>query len=338
MKKTLLLLAAMLAAVSINAAETLFIYDYNNWPSDSVSFGEIITGQAPTWYESLWSDTTGLMTLSSTGVVGNSEQEYWQKGTQIVDLGGTVGRVLCISASGSDINTLLKAWNADLDDDFITCACTTRWGNIGWYLSEALTPDSSTSYDATTVSDASELIHVKLVFNYYEKDKATTEGTEGIGRIAGVNGANIYSPKLGDYNTAITGEEFVDADGNWDPSIWMTYEFNGWAKTKPYNAQIYKHNTGADWTLFVKSVEYSTMDEIPEVVTGATITIDSTYTINPGSSAGIALIESEAKADTAVDVYNINGTVVRHAVLPAEATAGLEPGFYIVGRKKVIVK
>lgn len=54
--------------------------------------------------------------------------------------------------------------------------------------------------------------------------------------------------------------------------------------------------------------------------------------------SGIENIVAEADANATVNVYNIAGQQVRANVLPAEATEGLAPGFYIVGSKKVLVK
>lgn len=58
----------------------------------------------------------------------------------------------------------------------------------------------------------------------------------------------------------------------------------------------------------------------------------------PSEQSGIENIVSEADANAPVNVYNIAGQQVRANVLPAEATEGLAPGFYIVGNKKVLVK
>ncbi len=58
----------------------------------------------------------------------------------------------------------------------------------------------------------------------------------------------------------------------------------------------------------------------------------------PSSQSDVENIIAEAYANAPVNVYNIAGQQVRANVLPAEATEGLAPGFYIVGNKKVLVK
>lgn len=42
--------------------------------------------------------------------------------------------------------------------------------------------------------------------------------------------------------------------------------------------------------------------------------------------------------DAAVDVYTVNGILVRSEVKASDATSGLTPGIYIIGGKKVLVK
>lgn len=57
------------------------------------------------------------------------------------------------------------------------------------------------------------------------------------------------------------------------------------------------------------------------------------------TTTGIETVGTDTDAAPAfVDVYNLQGMRVRHAVEPASATAGLRPGIYIVNGKKVWVK
>ena len=50
---------------------------------------------------------------------------------------------------------------------------------------------------------------------------------------------------------------------------------------------------------------------------------------------GIDVLET---ADETVDVYSLTGTLLRHGVVRGNATEGLQPGIYIVGGKKIIVR
>lgn len=51
-----------------------------------------------------------------------------------------------------------------------------------------------------------------------------------------------------------------------------------------------------------------------------------------------AIDDVAADSGNLVDVYSIFGVKVRTAVDAQDATAGLAPGLYIVGNKKVLVK
>lgn len=68
----------------------------------------------------------------------------------------------------------------------------------------------------------------------------------------------------------------------------------------------------------------------------------NTYLYTPlykvGNSSGIEDVLTEAGSNASVDVYNIQGMLVRKQVNPAEALQGLPRGIYIVGGRKVLVK
>ena len=77
------------------------------------------------------------------------------------------------------------------------------------------------------------------------------------------------------------------------------------------------------------------------VVTGNATTYGNTYnfTERNGGGAGIDAIEiSESESPALIDVYDINGRIVRRQVAPSDATIGLLPGFYIAGGRKILVK
>lgn len=60
------------------------------------------------------------------------------------------------------------------------------------------------------------------------------------------------------------------------------------------------------------------------------------YGANTSTVNTIEVVVDES--DESVDVFNMQGMLLRKAVAPAEATRGLAPGFYIVGGKKVSVR
>ena len=65
--------------------------------------------------------------------------------------------------------------------------------------------------------------------------------------------------------------------------------------------------------------------------------IDKTITIN-GVINNIKNVEIVDNENEIVDVYTIDGVLIKRNVKAAEATKNLAKGIYIVGKKKVLVK
>ena len=63
-------------------------------------------------------------------------------------------------------------------------------------------------------------------------------------------------------------------------------------------------------------------------------TADLTVTRN-GGITGITALRSKDNAP--LDVYGMDGRLLRHHVAPQNALEGLRPGIYIVGKQKVLV-
>jgi hypothetical protein len=57
-----------------------------------------------------------------------------------------------------------------------------------------------------------------------------------------------------------------------------------------------------------------------------------------GTTTGVKDINIDSQATGPVDVYNMNGQLLRQGVERSQATQGLPQGLYIVGGKKVIVR
>ena len=64
----------------------------------------------------------------------------------------------------------------------------------------------------------------------------------------------------------------------------------------------------------------------------------SNFEVEVGTTTGVKDINIDNQASGPVDVYNMNGQLLRRNVDPSEATQGLPQGIYIVGGKKVIVR
>ncbi len=64
------------------------------------------------------------------------------------------------------------------------------------------------------------------------------------------------------------------------------------------------------------------------------------YTIYPVWASTVTAVESLKvdNGDALVDVYNMQGQLIKHGVSASTATQGLRPGVYLIGNKKVVVR
>lgn len=69
---------------------------------------------------------------------------------------------------------------------------------------------------------------------------------------------------------------------------------------------------------------------------GKQFRIKDVFPAMTSDAAGVDNVaEDVADPNVPVDVYDMNGRLLRSSVLPSEATEGLAPGLYIVGGRKV---
>jgi Leucine-rich repeat (LRR) protein len=137
---------------------------------------------------------------------------------------------------------------------------------------------------------------------------------------------------IGDYDTVYTwyyGEITVDTDtGEIDGEL-MSDGTDG-------NTQEYSIENGV--TTFL--VEYD--EPVICVMTNETypnLALYTTYLDISKSSSGIDSISAGINGGSdIVNVYNLQGSVVRKGVKAATATNGLAPGIYVVGNRKVLVR
>lgn len=84
---------------------------------------------------------------------------------------------------------------------------------------------------------------------------------------------------------------------------------------------------------------YTFDDKVMCVLSNATFpSLVMTTNLITVDAAGLNNITIDEGADSKVDVYNLVGTRIKTAVSRHEATQGLQPGIYIVGNRKVLVK
>lgn len=206
------------------------------------------------------------------GQMGNTTyQTNIQAGTSIVDLGGEVGKVLCINGSKSDFNTTQKS-------DLPQCGFADGWVKLNFLSDPTTTP--------TGGSAAAPNIHVKIVMNVYSNaSNATANILEGTNIISKVDG-RIYST-----NGAVVPKEFY-TDGSYDITKWMTYEFDTYCPEmayKPLRLTLnYPKSKINDATIFIKEITFTKIDPANKTgfkktfskLSATALTFDESYTSN----------------------------------------------------------
>ena len=111
-----------------------------------------------------------------------------------------------------------------------------------------------------------------------------------------------------------------------------------------HNATAMKGNSGTLFNITVKSDDsfgdndYINIDNIIAVEPTELVHLINDLTLEVGNTTGVKDISIDSNPAGPVDVYNMNGQLLRHNVERNDATQGLPAGIYIVGGKKVIVR
>lgn len=245
-----------------------------------------------------------------------------QKLTTIVDLGGEVGKVLCMKGKASKYeNGAENIPDADI-----------RWFNYNFYTPFTFTPIS-------TSEDDQNPIRVRLVFSIVHN---TQISTDEMFKMYASTLANSPTPVNGLFSAADfqlldeEGDPVVDDEWNaqYDPTRWMVYEFDFVVGTEAGNpARLKMEIANAVWAegaILIKELKFLT-EPVGEPVQRQYVTY------KPGDDSSVADLFKE-KAFTvsgdqvtfsaAGEVYGLNGMKV--ATAKAGETVQLNAGFYIV--------
>ena len=110
-----------------------------------------------------------------------------------------------------------------------------------------------------------------------------------------------------------------------------------------HSGNAMKDNEGDILNIIVKAGddfggnEFITINNIIAVEPSERTHLINEISVAVGTTTGVSDINANIN-DGPVDVYNLNGQLLRKQVERNEATQGLPAGIYIVGGKKVIVK
>lgn len=213
------------------------------------------------------------------GQMGNEvNQSRLQEGTSIVDMGGEVGKVLCINGANSDFNNIYNVSYPKNNKGNIT-----GWVNLNW------TTDPATEH-TTNGSETAPNIHVKIVMNVYAgstnqfKDLNIFDYVKTLGKADG---------KEHSTQPAVIPNEFY-TEGSYDITRWMTYEFDTYCNnsedSKPLRLTLNISNKGAinNTTIFIKEISFTEIDPANKTgfkksfstISATALTLDETYTSN----------------------------------------------------------
>ena len=328
MKKHLLGLAALLFAGSMFAQEDVDVtpayYKFANQPVGQYKLAAFYGGAnannhngasiAPsTIVEEHYNE--GAVTIH--GAIVGGFFDFLQDGTSIVDLGGEVGKVLCINGMNSNYNTIYNM-------DYAKCTGSLNWFNFNWFMDPQNTPTDGTAETPN--------IRVRMVLNIFAN--TLEESANIINSAYMMSGQNNMLPAQTNVaeGVAITSGEFaefdedgepvVDDDENYvyDPTKWMVYEWDTYASEDaiPMRLKMEMNNGNmANATIFIKEITFTQLADASTPIVGKREKTYQTYSVNPQTSS-IAAVTSEGTAE----YYNLSGMKVN--------AGNLTQGIYIV--------
>lgn len=366
MKKSLLLSAAIVMAASASAQNDITPSGYYFNTVESFSWAEKahtganigIPAFETSGGEAAWNN--GLAVIAG-GQFANPNQPYFadlKAGTSLVNLGGEVGQVLCISGVNSKINDKLNELYG-VEMNIPSCTGSLNWFNMNFFTDPNNTPTGDENY-----------IRVRVVMNIYANSISADNIVNNAYTVADQGGVRPNSNDSGVSSRAIKSDDFQkyyeddpetpeeDEDGNpiWDPTRWLVYEFDTTAPESSAEGTSYiplrlkmEMNQGnlCNATIFIKEITFVNNPDMEssDAIINATQRTYQTLTVNPTPSAIENVEVNEAATysingnavtfSAAANVYSVSGAQV--AVAGAGETITLGNGFYVanVGGKSV---
>ncbi len=359
MKKFLLLASAAVLGMGAMSAEEVDVtpkaYNFNNAteiPISTYTFTganiNVPVKESITNFDAEYKD--GLIVFGG-GQYANPAQSYYQNavaGTNLVDLGGEVGKVFAHVGENCDVAEALKAYNGN--DYVIPKAPGGRnWFNMNFFTDPENTPTHSTGY-----------LRIKVVYNIYAPAYSADNVVNKMYTVTNDGGVTPIQDDANDFTPFSIGDCFVEdpetEEMSWDPTRWATYEWTTFCPDDDGDKsfaplRIKTECSGAsNAALFIKEIKITLVEgetlENPE----AGKRVRDFITLTPGKpgEAGIDAVEAAEAATVRVngnvasfsapaEVYNLTG-----AKVAAGTEVTLTAGIYVarVGAKavKFIVK
>jgi hypothetical protein len=277
-----------------------------------------------------------------TGNPSNAGYDVLTAGISIIDMGGEIGRVLCINGNGSNFNSFVQENMGAADFKAPEMASGTGYWHINWLSGPDAFKNGKGGEDATLPEDGN--IRVRITFNVFSNAFDGTAVPKSIYVKTNQGGVlpkgddtaenvGTRTDKFAKYydedvNHEEDPEENDEGETFWDPNTWMVYEFDTWCPKNDGDtdyAPVYVKCEFNGWasgiqtrTVLVKSVEFLK-------VTGNTEPIQKTrkysyiHLTNGVPTTDVAsvsnIIANESNAP--VEVYNLSGVRVNAENLPA---------------------
>ena len=270
--KQILLLATIAFSANMMAQETLTditpkAYDWANQP---VGTQMVIKHSDPSWntdYKFAWT-LGGSEYLANGGCISannTSDPTEVMNGTAVVDLGGDIGKVMCINGANSRAQEVLG---------FTTAASIDNMIQINIFTNPDNTPRS-------------QWIRCKLVLNIFSNEISTTDGVISNMYFMDADNNNKTADLVTYPENKINSAQFIlyddegdpelDEDENYiyDPNRWLTFEIDFFIMDK-FHGDSYEGRTSQDmpakWkmympqgglaksTIFIKELKFYTID------------------------------------------------------------------------------
>lgn len=204
----------------------------------------------------------------------NAKSDKLNAGISIVDMGGEVGKVLCINGAKSNFN---KTFNVD----YPQCPSDDNYGYLwlNWF-SDNRTP---------ICSNTERKIRIKVVMNIYVNEANASNNV--IGQMLAKTKTNILAVTKS--VTSIKPTDFY-TNNSYDITKWITYEFDAFCPTNdanPIRLMMNLPNKDAidNATIFIKEITFTKLSTTTNTdnyntslstISATALTLDETYTSN----------------------------------------------------------
>ncbi len=354
MKKFLLFTAIGLVATTAFAGDDITPagYKFNTAKSVNIFPNAVLGANFNNYSVPIWTSIKGddyydggLLVVAG-GAYTSADNTYFadnKQGISLVDLGGTVGQVLCINGANSDFNEyftnlLGREINAPKQ------GANVNWFNYNWFTDPKNTPTTKITDDKSNPLPTSDgtYIRVRMTFSIYSSIPAEGDGVMKMYMVGNQNNQMPLQDSSGDSYNKVHSSKFAkwdddeqdyvwsdDEELQYDPTRWQVLEWDTWCKSPDSDGTTYgpirlkcesTQGTINNKTILIKSLEFIA-NPVSEV--SDPIIKDRKWTaikLEPGEASQSGVNEvavAEDNTNAAVEYFNLNGVQVNGENLSA---------------------